>query len=109
MYLDPPYRPISKTSSFESYSKGGFGDEGQIRLSDFYKNLSDKFGNVKLMLSNSNPQNHDVDDTFFIKLYSHPHINIGSVMATRAINSKAAGRGKIGELLIRNYVTKYNF
>ncbi len=34
-YFDPPYRPLSVTSSFTSYSKDDFNDDAQIRLMHF--------------------------------------------------------------------------
>lgn len=103
VYFDPPYRPLTKTSSFESYNKGGFGDGGQERLANFYKELHDTYAGVKLMLSNSNPKNIDLEDDFFESLYNHDGIKINEVMASRRINSKASGRGEISELLIVNY------
>jgi len=63
IYFDPPYRPISKTSSFTSYSKFDFNDEDQIRLANLYKDLGVN-GN-KLMLSNSDPKNENPLDSFF--------------------------------------------
>ncbi|MDJ0533483.1 MAG: DNA adenine methylase [Xenococcaceae cyanobacterium MO_207.B15] len=100
VYLDPPYRPISKTSSFTAYAKSGFNDDSQIKLSQYYKYL-DQECQAKVMLSNSDPQNVDVQDVFFENLYSQ--YNIHRVSANRLVNSKAANRGKITELLITNY------
>jgi DNA adenine methylase len=99
VYLDPPYRPLSKTASFNSYSKADFGDPEQIRLAECYKQL-DQTG-AKLMLSNSDPKNTDATNEFFDKLYSS--FNIERVRASRAINSNGAKRGQITELLITNY------
>ncbi|MBT7073830.1 MAG: Dam family site-specific DNA-(adenine-N6)-methyltransferase [Anaerolineae bacterium] len=100
VYFDPPYRPISTTSSFTSYSKDKFSEQNQIELAEFFSRLNRKT-DAKLMLSNSDPKNVDPTDTFFETHYS-TH-NIDKVFATRMINSKAAGRGKITELLITNY------
>lgn len=94
-YLDPPYKPLNSTSSFNSYAKGDFNDEEQIRLRDFCVKLDEK--GSKWMLSNSDVQ----DDDFFDKIYSKFTIN--KVNAKRAINSKASKRGNITELLITNY------
>lgn len=99
VYLDPPYRPISRTSSFNSYSKGIFDDNEQVRLSLFYKDMN--CAGAKLMLSNSDPQNLDPHDTFFEDLYKG--FNIQKVVAKRAINSVAEKRGEINELLIVNF------
>jgi DNA adenine methylase len=99
IYLDPPYRPISKTSNFTSYSKYDFSDKDQIRLSQVYKELGVN-GN-KLMLSNSDPKNENPSDDFFEKHYKAFYIN--RVKATRMINCKGDKRGAINELIITNY------
>ncbi len=99
VYLDPPYRPINKTSNFTSYSKDGFNDFDQIKLASFFKKLNDK--GAYLMLSNSDPKNHDSEDEFFDELYGG--FRIDRVHAKRNINSNASGRGLIKELIITNY------
>ena len=98
VYLDPPYRPISQTASFTSYNAECFDDNEQIRLAKFIDELN--ASGAKIMLSNSDPQNLNSEDTFFEKLYKAYMIN--KVEATRAINSKGDSRGKIKELLICN-------
>jgi DNA adenine methylase len=100
VYFDPPYRPISKTSSFTSYSKDTFDDKEQLRLAKFFKEL-DKTG-ASLMLSNSDPKNIDPKDNFFENAYSG--FIIQRLKAIRMINSKADNRGPINELLITNYI-----
>jgi len=99
VYFDPPYRPLSKTSSFKSYSQFDFNDEDQKRLAKFYRDLH--LQGIKLMLSNSDPKNNDDNDLFFDELYSG--FNIYRIQANRMINSKASRRGAISELLITNY------
>ena len=99
VYFDPPYRPISKTASFNAYSKLAFGDLEQLRLAQFFFALGQK--GAKLMLSNSDPQNNDPSDTFFEDAFNG--FNIEKIQARRNINSKAQKRGNITELLIRNY------
>lgn len=99
VYLDPPYRPLNKTSNFTSYAKDGFDDEDQRRLSSFFEKM-DRRG-AHLMLSNSDPKNEDPDDEFFDTLYSE--YNIERVPAKRHINCDASKRGEIKELIIRNY------
>jgi len=99
VYLDPPYRPISKTSNFTMYSKDGFTDFDQLKLANFYKNIDQK--GAYLMLSNSDPKNNDLTDTFFENLYGK--YNIDTVGAKRNINRNSAGRGTINELIIMNY------
>ncbi|NCA92792.1 DNA adenine methylase [bacterium] len=98
VYIDPPYRPISVTSAFTSYNSDIFDDNEQIRLAKFIDNI-DKVG-AKIVLSNSDPKNINPEDAFFDDLYKNYQIN--RVEATRMINSKSDGRGKIKELLICN-------
>lgn len=92
VYFDPPYQPLNKTSSFTSYTKEPFNGDNQKRLAELYYKL-DKRG-CKIMLSNS-------DTRFIAKLYSG--FKIKKVLAKRAINCKASGRGEINELVILNY------
>jgi len=98
-YLDPPYKPISETSSFNSYSSMSFDDEQQIRLKVFCDTINERNG--KFMLSNSDPKSVDETNTFFDDLYGA--YNINRVLAKRNINAKGDKRGEINELLITNY------
>lgn len=97
VYFDPPYRPLTKTAEFTSYTADTFNDEDQAKLAEFIKSLTKS----KVMASNSDPHNVDKEDNFFDDLYEG--LNINRVSANRAINSKGRGRGKIHELLITNY------
>jgi len=99
VYFDPPYRPLNVTSGFTSYTEDDFSDKNQIELASCFKALSNK--GVKVMLSNSDPKNTNENDNFFDDLYAD--FNILRVEASRMINSKGASRGKIKELLIKNY------
>jgi DNA adenine methylase len=99
VYFDPPYRPISKTASFTSYSRLDFDDDAQKKLAEYFTLLSQK--GAKLMLSNSDPKNEDPEDHFFEDLYKG--FRIERVDAFRMINSDAGKRGKIKELVIVNY------
>ena len=99
IYFDPPYRPLSATSGFTSYTKEDFNDDNQKELANYFYKLDLK--NAKLMLSNSNPKNVNKDDNFFENIYKGFVIN--EVSAKRMINSNAKGRGEISELLITNY------
>lgn len=98
VYFDPPYRPVT-VGGFSTYNKGGFNDESQQELADFYTSVS-RTG-AKLMLSNSDPRILDKNDDFFEKMYGNFYIQ--RVYANRFINSKGADRGGISELLITNY------
>ena len=99
-YFDPPYRPLNATSSFNSYSKEDFNDDEQIRLRDYCAFLNEN-PNVKWMLSNADCSAKNPDDTFFEKIYADFSIN--RVYASRAINANPNKRGKLTELLIKNY------
>ena len=99
VYFDPPYRPLTTSSSFTAYAKSGFNDENQVELADFCRILHKQ--SVSFMLSNSDPKNADATDDFFDMLYKE--FKIERVDANRAINSKSSGRGKISEILVRNY------
>jgi DNA adenine methylase len=101
--MDPPYRPLSGTSSFNNYQKVPFNDDSHKRLAIWFS-LLDKDKKACLMLSNSDPKNTDVNDNFFDELYKGFHIL--RVSASRAINSKGSKRGLINELLITNYLQK---
>jgi DNA adenine methylase len=98
-YFDPPYKPLSKTSSFNSYAKDEFGDNEQIQLRDFCKTLDDQ--HHYWLLSNSDVKGKDMTDTFFDDIYEE--YNINRVWAKRNINANGAKRGKLTELLITNY------
>ena len=100
IYFDPPYRPISRTSSFTTYTGFEFTDIEQIKLSHFFKKL-DTWKCAKLMLSNSDPKNENPDDDFFERLYKDYKLH--RVYAKRMINCNAEKRGKINELVITNY------
>lgn len=101
IYFDPPYRPLNVTSGFTSYTKEDFNDENQKELAVFYRELNGQ--NAKLMLSNSNPKNINVEDNFFDNIYRG--FNINEIKASRMINANSNGRGKISEILVTNYNT----
>lgn len=99
VYFDPPYRPLSVTSNFTSYTENVFDDAAQAELAAYAEQLMAKGAFV--MLSNSDPKNSNPEDDFFDKLYSRLHID--RIFASRMINSNADARGKISELFICNY------
>ncbi|MEP7198950.1 MAG: DNA adenine methylase, partial [Chloroflexota bacterium] len=99
VYFDPPYRPLSQTASFTAYSPYAFDEPAQIRLANFFRRLDAQGG--QLVLSNSDPQNTDAADRFFERHYAGFHIH--RVFAARMINSDAAKRGKVSELVITNF------
>lgn len=99
VYIDPPYRPLTATASFTSYSENQFGDNEQLALGKFVDEITSK--GAKVVASNSDPKNVDENDRFFDNLYSS--YSIERVLAKRMINSNGNSRGSISELLICNY------
>ena len=99
-YFDPPYRPLSTTSSFNSYSRQNFNDEKQVELANFCRRLSE-MDNCMWMLSNSDCSAKNPDDRFFENIYDG--YNLNRVNASRNINAIASKRGKLTELLVTNY------
>lgn len=92
IYFDPPYDPVSTTASFTSYYVDKFDRDEQERLKKVVDELSDRGCHV--LLSNAS--------TDFIKdLYQD--YNQVQILANRAINSNGTKRGKVQEILIRNY------
>lgn len=92
LYLDPPYIPISATSNFTEYTKHIFGLEDQRKVRDIFTELTRR--GCFVLLSNSD---HPVIRDLYKKF------EIIEVMASRSLNCKSSGRGKIVELLIKNY------
>lgn len=90
-YMDPPYAPLSKTSSFVGFTKDGFGDEDQTRLRDVA--LALKKRGVHVILSNSSAP-------IVRELYGRREFKIKEVQMARSINSVGTGRSEIKELLI---------
>lgn len=93
VYFDPPYDPRSQTSDFTSYTAGRFGQESQRRLARVFSTLAER--GTRVVLSNS-------DTPFIRRLYEdlRPQPRLERLTMSRAINSKASGRGPVGELLI---------
>jgi len=90
VYFDPPYVPLSTSSSFTAYTKGGFGPDEQRRLRDTARTL--KARGVHVVLSN-----HDTEG--IRELYAEG-FHVERIPATRRINSKASKRGAINEVII---------
>jgi DNA adenine methylase len=88
-YFDPPYDPVTPTANFTSYTTDAFGPEHQRALADTARALVAR--GCRVMLSNS-------DTPFIRSLYRG--FDIGRVRCARAINSNAAKRGDVDELII---------
>jgi len=91
VYFDPPYVPLSATSSFTSYTSQGFDHNEQTRLRDTARKLKKR--GVRVLLSNSSAPS--------VRALYAEAFDITEVSATRLVNSKASARGAIVELLIR--------
>lgn len=100
-YLDPPYKPLNKTSNFNKYSNYIFDDSEQERLKEFCQSLNEKKTNW--VLSNSDLKNHNEENLFFDELYKDFKIN--RVFVNRVINNNSKEK-KIKELLITNEVAQ---
>jgi len=99
VYFDPPYRPISKTASFNAYTKTAFDDTEQVRLKLYCDQLHQK--GYDWIVSNSDPTNTDIKDTFFDELYQEYHIQ--RVAVKRLISAYKKRREPVRELLITNF------
>ncbi len=97
-YFDPPYKPLSKTSSFNSYTKETFDDTEQLRLCNFCDRIS--INKASFILSNSDVKGKDIKNNFFDEIYNR--YKIRRVMASRMVNANPAKRGKLTELMISN-------
>ena len=95
VYFDPPYDPVSDTSSFTGYSIDGFSRDEQRRLKEVCDDLTQR--GVRVLLSNS-------DTPFIRELFSGDEYTIRTVQARRNINSVATGRGRVDEVFVLNYV-----
>jgi DNA adenine methylase len=93
VYFDPPYVPVSRTSSFTGYAPSGFTAAEQTRLAGLLRRLGE--AKVKAVLSNS-------DCPTTRRLYRG--LRPTTVHARRAINSNAARRGPVAELIVRSFV-----
>ncbi|MCB9746193.1 MAG: DNA adenine methylase [Alphaproteobacteria bacterium] len=89
VYFDPPYVPLTPTSSFTSYVPGGFGLAEQEQLAEVFATLAAR--GVSVMLSNS-------DTELVRELYRGFHLE--EVRARRSVNAQGGGRGKVGELVV---------
>ena len=89
VYLDPPYVPLSRTSSFTAYTGHPFTERDHRRLSEVYRQLLGR--GVTVLLSNS-------DCALTEELYRG--LDVERIQARRAINSVGSRRGPISELLV---------
>ncbi len=88
-YLDPPYQPKSKTSSFTDYAPGGFSEKDQEELAREFRGLVDR--GCTVILSNS-------ETPLTVRLYQG--FDTRRVSVNRPINSVASGRTGYKELIV---------
>jgi DNA adenine methylase len=89
VYCDPPYEPLSRTSSFNAYTLGGFSQDEQRRLRDACSAAARR-GAVVAISNSAAP--------FILDLFAGEQVQ--RVAARRSINSKGSGRGVIDEVLV---------
>jgi DNA adenine methylase len=92
VYFDPPYAPLSKTSSFEGYNKSNLGGFDQAALRDLFIELTER--GVHCLVSNSSA-------TVIEELYSG--FTFSPLTASRAVSASSAGRKSVKEYLIDNF------
>ena len=92
VYFDPPYDPVSQTASFTNYAKAGFDRDAQCLLAEVFRELHHR--GVKVLLSNSSTE-------FVRDLYER--FTVEQVFASRSVNSRSDKRGKVAEVLVRNF------
>jgi DNA adenine methylase len=90
VYMDPPYQPLTSTSSFTAYHRGGFDESEQHHLGRVFRQLAQR--GVQVVLSNS--------DTDLVRLI-YAGLPQEQVQVARSINSRASGRGAVAELIVR--------
>ena len=91
VYLDPPYHPVSSTSSFTRYVGEDFGLEGQLRVRRVFDDL-DARGAIVLLSNSDTPFIRELFESRFVARVEMP----------RPINARTGGRGLVGEVLVCN-------
>ena len=92
IYFDPPYDPVSETASFTGYDVNGFNKQEQRRLKEVFDDLNSR--GCHILLSNAYTEFIE----YLYKDYLHTKIS-----AIRAINCNGKKRGKVDEILVKNY------
>jgi DNA adenine methylase len=89
VYLDPPYQPPSKTSSFTDYTPGGFSEKDQEELAHEFGKLVDR--GCTVLLSNSETR---------LTRHLYRDFDVVKVAVNRPINSVGTGRKGYKELIV---------
>lgn len=98
VYCDPPYAPLSRTSSFASYTAAGFAAMDQQRLREAVVSACRRGAHV--VMSNSSAP--EIESAYRTRAARQARIAIHRVPARRAINSRGSSRGPVDELIITN-------
>lgn len=101
VYCDPPYAPLSRTSSFANYTADGFGPDDQARLAAAVIAACGRGASVTL----SNSSAAEIIGLYASKAALHAGLVIQRVPARRSINSRGSSRGPVDELLITNEIS----
>jgi DNA adenine methylase len=94
VYFDPPYVPVSATSSFTHYTGQTFGPDDQRRLARLFDRLMER--GIYVMLSNSHTP-------LTRELYAAHAVSTSVVLASRKINCDGRKRGNVEELIVCGY------
>ena len=98
VYCDPPYAPLSRTSSFAHYTAAGFASLDQLRLMDAVVRACQR--GARVVMSNSSAP--EIESAYGTRAARQAKISIHRVAARRAINSRTSARGPVEELIITN-------
>lgn len=98
VYCDPPYAPLSRTSSFANYTAAGFASREQERLMEAVIRACRR--GARVVVSNSSAP--EIESAYQTRAARQAKIAVHRVPARRAINSRASARGPVDELIITN-------
>ncbi len=98
VYCDPPYAPLSRTSSFANYTAAGFASLDQQRLMEAVIRACRR--GARVVVSNSSAP--EIETAYQTRAARQAKIAVHRVRARRAINSRASARGPVDELIITN-------
>jgi DNA adenine methylase len=93
VYLDPPYIPLSASSSFSKYQKDNFGLLDHVALSGVIHELTNR--GVRSILSNS--------DTLESRRIFGSHLYLYGIQARRSVGAASKTRTMVQEIMAFNY------
>jgi DNA adenine methylase len=93
VYLDPPYIPLSSSSSFSKYSKLDFDISNHEQLANCINSLTNR--GVFVILSNS--------DTSETRTIFGESMNLYQISVGRSISAKSESRKHVNEIIATNY------